>query len=409
MFQRLSGRLRHQARSCSAAHSPVIGHDGDIMECSRRKVVAGLSMWLAGGLARATPGVRDDAIHLGASMVLSGPLGPQTAAYAAGSRLLFDSVNARGGVHGRRITYTTLDDGFDVARAVANTRRLIEQDKVFLIHNCTGTAHTAAILPIARETRTIVFGPVTGAASLRRAHERHLFHVRAGYGDEAVRIARQLKELGSLSIATAAQDDAFGQALLTEVKQAAQAAGLSLAAEVAVNPKQPDFDTAARQLAAAGPQAIVMCTAGGTFTGLVKALRATAARPTLYGFSVVSVDQTVRDLGQDARGIVLAQVMPSLANRANPVVDEFLALHEARAGGGVASPSTFEGFMHARVLVEGLRRAGRALDTERLIDAFEGAGEIAYGKFALRYTPQSHRGSSYVELAIIGSDGRLRY
>jgi branched-chain amino acid transport system substrate-binding protein len=194
-------------------------------------------------------------------MVLSGPLGPQTAAYAAGSRLLFDSVSARGGVHGRRITYTTLDDGFDVARAVANTRRLIEQYKVFLIHNCTGTAHTAAILPIVRETRTIVFGPVTGAASLRREHERHLFHVRAGYGDEAVRITRQLKELGSLSIATLAQDDAFGQALLTEVKQAAQAAGLRIAAEAAVNPRQPDFDAAARKLADAAPQAVVMCTA----------------------------------------------------------------------------------------------------------------------------------------------------
>lgn len=382
------------------------------MGSSRRSVVAGLSLCFAGGLARAAAtGVRDDAIHLGASMVLSGPLGPQTAAYAAGSRLVFESINARGGVHGRRISYTTLDDGFDVARAVANTRQLIERDKVFLIHNCTGTAHTAAILPIARETRTIVFGPVTGAASLRREHERHLFHVRAGYSDEAVRITRQLKELGSLSIATLAQDDAFGQALLTEVKQAAQAAGLRIAAEAAVNPKQPDFETAARKLADAAPQAVVMCTAGATFTGFVKALRATAARPTLYGFSVVSVDQTVRDLGPDARGIVLAQVMPSLANRANPVVDEFLSLHEARAGagGGVASPSMFEGFMHARVLVEGLRRAGRALDTDRLIEAFEGAGEIAYGKFALRYTPQSHRGSSYVELAIIGSDGRLRY
>jgi branched-chain amino acid transport system substrate-binding protein len=379
------------------------------MGSSRRTVVAGLALCFAGAQARSA-GVRDDSIHVGASMVLSGPLGPQTAAYAAGSRMVFESVNARGGVHGRRITYTTLDDGFDVARAVANTRKLIEQDKVFLIHNCTGTAHTAAILPIARESRTIVFGPVTGAASLRREHERHLFHVRAGYGDEAARIARQLKELGSLSIATLAQDDAFGQALLTEVKQAAQAAGLRIAAEVAVNPKQPDFDTAARKLADAAPQAVVMCTAGATFTGFVKALRATAARPTLYGFSVVSVDQTVRDLGPDARGIVLAQVMPSLANRANPVVDDFLSLHEARAGGGVvASPSMFEGFMHARVLVEGLRRAGRALDTDRLIDAFESAGEIAYGKFALRYTPQSHRGSSYVELAIIGRDGRLRY
>lgn len=378
------------------------------MPTTRRAVLAALPLLLATARARSA-GVTGDTLHLGASLVLSGPLGAQTAAYAAGSRLCFEAANARGGVHDRRIRYTTLDDGFDVQRAVQNTRRLIEQEQVFLIHNCTGTAHTAAILPLARAAGVIVFGPVTGATSLRQGHERMLFHVRAGYADEAARIVRQLRELGTTAVALFAQDDAFGQALLVEVKKAADTAGLRLAAEVRVDPKQPDLNAAARAVAAAAPQAVVMCTAGGTFTGLVKALQATAVRPTVYGFSVASADQLVRELGAAARGIVLAQIMPSLANRSNPAVTEFLALHEAQARGTPPSASMFEGYMHARVLLEGLRRAGRALDSDRLVAAFESAGEIAFGKFALHYTPQSHRGSAYVELAIIGSDGRLRY
>lgn len=152
-----------------------------------------------------------------------------------------------------------------------------------------------------------------------------------------------------------------------------------------------------------------MCTAGSIFTGLVKALAATGAHPAVYGFSVVSADQTVRDLGPAARGIVLAQIMPSLANAANAAVNEYLSLAVAKGQEGRPSQSKFEGFMHAKVLVEGLRRAGRDLTTDSFIRALESAGDISFGKFSLRYSPQSHNGSAYVELAIIDAEGKLRY
>ncbi|WP_280154394.1 ABC transporter substrate-binding protein [Piscinibacter sp. XHJ-5] len=359
--------------------------------------------------AGAANGVTDHEIRIGASVVLSGPLGPQTADYGAGSRLYFDSVNAAGGVHGRKIVYRTLDDAFDVQRAVENTRQLLERDKVFLIYNNTGTAHTAAILPIAAEARTVVFGPVTGASALRQTFHRHLFHVRAGYADEAARITRQLHEMGITRVAAFFQDDAFGKALLTEVKKAAAAQRLEIVAEASVDPKAPAFEAAAATLGKAAPQAVVMCTAGSTFTGLVKALGTTGTRPGIYGFSVVSVDQTTRDLGAAARGIVLAQVMPSLANRANPVVDEYLSLASAKGDAGPPSQSKFEGFVHARVLVEGLRRAGRDLSTDHFIRGLESAGEVSFGKFSAHYSPSSHSGSAYVELAIIDTEGKLRY
>jgi ABC-type branched-subunit amino acid transport system substrate-binding protein len=193
------------------------------------------------------------------------------------------------------------------------------------------------------------------------------------------------------------------------VQKAAAARQLDLVAQVALDPKQPAFDRAAETIAKAGPQALILCTAGSTFTGALKALSATPARPAVYGFSVVSVDQVNKELGSASRGIVLAQIMPSLANGANPAVSEYLAL--VRAKGGNAKPTTtqFEGFMHARVLVEGLKRAGRNLTTETLVQALESGSEIAFGKFAVRYTPQAHSGSSYVELAIVDADGRLRY
>lgn len=354
-------------------------------------------------------GITADEIRLGASVVLSGPLGPQTAQYGEGSRLLFDAVNAQGGVHGRMIRYTTLDDGFDPARAVENTRRLLETDRVFMIFHSTGTAQTAAILPLVKEHRTLLFGPVTGASVFRDTFNPLVFHVRAGYANEAARIVSQLRQQGVSRVAVFYPDDGLGKTLLAELRKASETEKLPFVAEIRLDPKQPDFAAAAQQTEKAQAQAVIVATAGATFTDYIKQVQATSARPSFYGFSVVSSDAVHRDLGPKARGIILAQIIPSLRNTTIPVVAEYLALVKARSPQAQPSASQFEGFVHARLLVEGLRRTGRNLSTESFIKTMEDAGEISFGRFSVRYSPRSHNGSNYVELAIMDADGNLRY
>jgi ABC-type branched-subunit amino acid transport system substrate-binding protein len=364
----------------------------------------------AGAAAHAgDKGVTPGEIRLGASVVLSGPLGPQTTEYGAGSRLYFDAVNAAGGVHGRKIVYTTLDDGFDVKRAVENTRKLIEEDSVFMIYNNSGTAHTGAILPLLEQSRTVAFGPITGASVFRDKFNPYLFHVRASYANEARRIVSQLRQTGITRVAAFYQDDPFGKTLLAELKAAAEAEQLPFLAEIKVDPKQPDFKAAAAATEKVQPQAVLMGTGGTTFPLYVKAVLQTSAKPSFYGFSVASVDVINRELKDQARGIVLAQIMPSLRNSSVPVVAEYLKLLRERSSEATPSASQFEGFVHARLLVEGLKRAGRNLSTESFVKAMESAGEISFGRFVAKYSPQTHNGSSYVELAIIDNGGQLRY
>ena len=366
--------------------------------------------WLIAAGAHANDaGVTPTEIRLGASAVLSGPLGPQTVQYGEGSRLLFDAVNASGGVHGRKISYVTLDDGFDPKRAVENTQKLLADNKIFMVFNSTGTAQTAAVLPLLKESKTILFGPVTGASALRDNFNPHVFHVRASYANESVRMLSQLKQTGVQRVAFFYQDDGLGKALLAEVKKASVAENLPLVVEVKVDPAAPDFAAAAATTAQANPQAVIVGSAGLTFTNYVKALHATAARPVLYGFSVANPDGINRELKDKARGIILAQIMPSLRNNTVPVVAEYLKLHAAKSPDVAPSAAQFEGFVHARLLVEGLRRTGRDLNTANFIKAMEGAGEIAFGRFTAQYSPRSHNGSSYVELAIVDAEGRLRY
>jgi len=354
-------------------------------------------------------GVTPTEIRLGASAVLSGPLGSQTVEFGEGSRLYFDAVNAAGGVHGRKITYTTLDDGFDVKRAVENTRKLIDEQGVFMIYNNTGTAQTGAILPLAEESRTIIFGPVTGATAFRNKVNPYLFHVRASYADEARRIVSHLQETGISRVTVVYQDDGLGKTLLAELQQAATAAKISFNTEVKLDPKAPDYAGAAAATERAQPQAVLLGVAGGTMTNYIKATLQTSLRPTFYGFSIANVDSIRRDLKEQARGIVLAQVMPPLRNTTIPVVAEYHRILREKNPSAVPSAFQLEGFVHAKLLVEGLRRAGRNLSTATFIKAMEEAGEISFGRFAAKYSPSTHNGSSYVELAIVDSTGQLRY
>lgn len=373
------------------------------------------SILLAWLLAACVPAVASDRgvtateIRLGASSVLSGPLGAQTLDYGVGARLYFDAVNAAGGVHGRKISYTTLDDGFDVKRAVDNTRKLIQDESVFMIFNSTGTAQTGAILPLLAESRTIAFGPVTGASGFREKVNPYLFHVRASYANEAHRIISQLKQTGLSRVAVFYQDDGLGKTLAAELRRAAEQEKITFVAEIKVDPAQPDFKAAAAATEKVQPQAVIVATAGATFPSYVRAVQQTTAKPGFYGFSVASLDVINRELKEHARGIILSQIMPSLRNATIPVVAEYLKLLREKSPGARPSASQFEGFVHARLLVEGFQRAGRPLSTDSFIKAMETAGDISFGRFVARYSPQSHNGSSYVELAIIDNEGQLRY
>lgn len=374
-----------------------------------RPFVLAIGLMMGGVAVAGDRGVTPTEIRLGASAVLSGPLGPQTLEFGEGSRLLFDAVNAAGGVHGRKIVYTTLDDGFDVKRAIENTRKLIDEQGVFMIYNNTGTAQTGAILPLAEESRTIIFGPVTGATSFRNKVNPYLFHVRASYADEARRIVSHLQDTGISRVAVLYQDDGLGKTLLAELQQAAAAAKISFNAEVKLDPKAPDYTGAAATIERAQPQAVLLGAAGGTMTNYIKATLQTSLRPTFYGFSIANVDSIRRDLKEQARGIVLAQVMPPLRNTTIPVVAEYHRILREKNPAAVPSAFQLEGFVHAKLLVEGLRRAGRNLSTASFIKAMEDAGEISFGRFAAKYSPSNHNGSSYVELAIVDSTGQLRY
>ena len=93
--------------------------------------------------SQADPGVTETSILLGTTSPLSGSASAY-ASVARGANAYFEYVNSKGGVLGRKITNTIVDDGYNPAQTVQQTRKLVEQDKVFAIFNALGTEHNEA-------------------------------------------------------------------------------------------------------------------------------------------------------------------------------------------------------------------------------------------------------------------------
>lgn len=328
-----------------------------------------------------------------------------------GANLYFDKVNATGGIFGRKIYLKVLDDGLDPKRAYENSKKLFTEDKVFMLFNNVGTGATAAVLPLLTEHKRILFGPNTGATQFRENHHRYLFNVRPSYADEANLIVQQIRQLGISKVAIFIQDDIFGNTLLTEYKKAASVNKFEFIGVVKIDPKKADFKSAALEMQKLAPQVVIVGAAGQYFSDFVTAVLATDVRPSFYS-AISSVNSAIiaKSIGPNSRGIVFGQVFPNLRNPSLPIVAEYIdALQQSKTPGVKPSTAHFEGFIHAKLLVEYLKRNGRNLTTDSLIKTMETSGEVSFGKFRLKYSPESHLGSSYVELAIMDAGGVLRY
>ena len=193
------------------------------------------SIALATAFAAQAQGVTDTQVVLGQSVALSGPAEELGKDMQLGASLYFNAVNAKGGVNGRKVVLKTLDDGYESTRAAENTKKLINEDKVFALFGYVGTPTSAASMPIFTEAKVPFVGPFTGAELLRNPVNRYVFNVRASYYDETEAIVQHLTAMSVNKIAVFYQNDAYGQAGLAGVERALKKRGIEIAAKGTVN------------------------------------------------------------------------------------------------------------------------------------------------------------------------------
>lgn len=350
-------------------------------------------------------GVTDTQVVLGQSVALSGPAQELGKDMQVGASLYFNAVNAKGGVNGRKIVLKTLDDGYESTRAAENTKKLINEDKVFALFGYVGTPTSAASLPIFTEAKVPFVGPFTGAELLRNPVNKYIFNVRASYFDETEAIVQHLTAMSVNKIAVFYQNDAYGQAGLAGVERALKKRGLEIAAKGTVERNTVEVKAAVATMAKAQPQAIVMISAYKSCAAFIKEMRAAGSSPTFWNVSFVGSKALAKELDKDGRGVQISQVVPFPWDNSVPVVKEYRALLDAAKG--EPGFGTLEGYIAAKVAVEGLRRAGKNLTRESFIKAMESLDNFDVGGFKVTYGADNRSGSKFVDLTIISKDQKF--
>ena len=358
----------------------------------------------------ADPGVSDNTITLGMSSPFSGTNGAYGLEMRQTIEAYFEQLNKAGGVNGRKLELAALDDGYETDRSVANSKLLIEEKKVFALLAYYGSSPTTESMnKIFGPAKVPLVGTISGAGTLREPvsanpNSRYMFNVRASYADETDAIVNQLVSLGLKSIAVFYQNDGFGKSGLDGVTAALKKHNLTPSAVGTVERNSVDVAKAVESISKNTPQAVIMVTLSKPTTAFVKAMKKSGQNPMLMTLSPVGAEQLVQDLGAEARGIGISQVVPYPWNDTIPVVRDYQKLVGGKTG---FTYYALEGYLMARVMVEGIKRAGKDLTREKLVGALEGLNNNDLGGYRVTYSGSNRQGSRFVELTVVGPGGKL--
>lgn len=368
---------------------------------SAMMLMAGISQ-----MAYAEDGVTDNAILIGQTIGLTGTLAGTVKEMNEGASAYIAGVNKQGGVNGRKIEIRTLDDQYLPEKSAANARALVEKDKVFALFQSRGTPHTIAILPELAAYKVPLIAPSTGAESLHMPVNRWVFNVRAKYQDEVVKAIEHFSTLGfkNIGLLTYEKDDALGLDGLNGFNKGMAQYKLK-PAFIEIFPRlKPNVNEVALKLVNAKPDALVIVSSGENTVAVIKAIRAQGGKMQIMTLSNNSSQDFIKDLGADAAGVIVSQVTPPPNLSSSGLGKEFQLA--AKASGATVSYAAMEGYLSAKVMVEGLRRAGRNLTRENFVRALESMQRVDMGGVSLSYSDKDHTGSNFVELTLIGRDGR---
>jgi branched-chain amino acid transport system substrate-binding protein len=354
-------------------------------------------------------GVSSDTIRFGQAAALEGPSSALGQGMRQGILAAFAEVNARGGVHGRKLELISRDDGYDPDRSAAQTTKLIEEDKVFALIGAVGTPTTSVTVPIAKARNVPFIGPFTGAGFLRAPDLQNVVNIRASYGAEAEAWIKHLTEdLHIKSIAIFYQDDSYGRDGLAGVKLALEKRGMELTAEGTFERNTKAVGSAMRTIKRAEPEAVVMVGTYGPCAEFIKLARKSGFNPVFVNISFVGANALAKELGPEGQGVIVSQVVPFPWDASVKVVADYQAAEKALDPNLRPDFVSLEGYLSGRLVAAALEIAGpnpTRADMLQLINdvgRFDISGDIITVGQKLRDAPAK------VFLTVIQADGTFK-
>jgi len=347
-------------------------------------------------------------ILIGQSAPLSGSNRELGEEIRDGALAYFKKVNDAGGVNGKKIELISLDDANDTARAGENGRKLIEERDVIALFGYASATLSRPALPHAEKNKTPFVSPFTGADPMR-VFNRYVYNHRASYADELEKIIDFYANVGVKSFGVLYHEDAVGRENLTAVQRAITKRSFRAATNIGIPRVNPDIKRAVAAATAAKPDVLITTTLFKPSADFIKAARAANPGMQFVSTSFAGPNVLMRALGADGAGVAISQVVPPVTNKAIPVVAEYQVAFEKFTGKPNFGATSLESYIAAKMLVEGLRRAGRDPTRESLASALDGLSGFDAGGFIIGFTPSNHNGSTFAEMTVIDKSGKFKY
>ncbi|HMK79112.1 MAG TPA: ABC transporter substrate-binding protein [Xanthobacteraceae bacterium] len=359
--------------------------------------------------AVAEDGVSADTITFGQAAVLEGPAAALGLGMQLGLNAAFNEANAKGGVQGRKIKLISVNDGYEPDRAIAATKKLIEEDKVFALVGAVGTPTSAAAQPIATAAHVPFIGAFTGAAFLRNPKLDNVINVRASYDAETEAWVKHLTEdLKITKIAIFFQDDAFGRAGLAGFKKAMEKRNLEILAEATYERNTIAVKSALLSLKRAEPDAVVIVGAYKPVAEFIKLARKISFNPVFVNISFVGANALAKELGAEGKGVIVSQVVPFPGDASLKVVADYQAALKAADPKAEPEFVSLEGYLVGRLAVAALEKAGPDLTRAGLLKAIKDTGKFDIGGLPMTFSAEKNEGLEQVFLTMIEADGTFK-
>lgn len=364
-----------------------------------------------------TPGVTPTEIAIGCSAALGGQASFLGTQYVHGSMALLNDVNAHGGVNGRKIRLIAYDDQYDPSRTVANTQKLIGEDRVFALFDFVGTPTSMKVVDIVNEARIPAIGFFTGAEGLRTPFRPYIFNVRDSYYSETEAAAAYfVDKLGVEKIAVMYQEDAFGLAVLSGIQLALQRRNMETVATDTYVRGTMDVEDGLKTIKASGAEAVVLVGTYAPLAKFIKLAHQSGFTPSFHTVSFVGSDAFGKELMSDPKiesarldSIVVTQVVPSPFEERLAAVKKYRQLARMYYPHDAPNYVALEGFVNGIVLVKALDAAGRNVSREKFIAALESLRQLDVGlDMGVTYGVLDHQGLGGVYYSKLMEDGTFR-
>lgn len=369
-------------------------------------------------------------IVIGQTTVLTGGAAANVAEVNLGAKLVFDAVNAAGGIKGQRIRLVSLDDAAQGSAAAANADKLITEHKAVALFLSRSTPTALAMRDVLTRHGVPLVAPSTGAMAIRRPVHPYIYNLRSSYQAETRKAVETLSTMGlAHDIGIIAVDDPFGDDALQGAYAGFQSVGpqpvrgqTGDGADRKLAPAKPlfverfdyatsDVTKGVARVREAGARAVLIIGSTKPTVAAIKEIKkAGTAAPALFTISNNASESFITALGRDGAGVVVTQVFPRESAVDIPLVRDATAMLNKEKPGARLTAAVLEGVAAARLLVGALNNVSGPVTARALVNSLDSGTsfDIGWPNMSIRYTSQNHDGINFADTSIVTDTGKFR-